>query len=73
MWRDTKAMGSLGWQELLLILFIVLVVFGAGRVPEIFRAMGSGIGEFKKGLKDSSPSDSTSASKPGPDGSSKEN
>ncbi|MBL4890016.1 MAG: twin-arginine translocase TatA/TatE family subunit [Candidatus Lindowbacteria bacterium] len=42
----------LGYQELLVILVIALVVFGASRVPEIFRAFGSGIGEFKKGLKE---------------------
>lgn len=45
---------NLGWQELLLIVFIVLLLFGAKRVPEIFRALGSGVGEFKKGVKDTS-------------------
>jgi sec-independent protein translocase protein TatA len=43
---------NLGWQELLLIVVIVLLLFGAKRVPEIFRALGSGIGQFKKGMKD---------------------
>ncbi|MEK8023181.1 MAG: twin-arginine translocase TatA/TatE family subunit [Candidatus Hydrogenedentota bacterium] len=43
---------NLGWQELILIVLIVLLLFGAKRVPEIFRSLGSGVGEFKKGLKD---------------------
>lgn len=47
--------GGIGLPELLLIAFLVLVIFGARRIPEIFRAFGSGIGEFKKGLKDSAP------------------
>jgi sec-independent protein translocase protein TatA len=38
--------------ELLLILLIVLLVFGAARLPQIFKSMGSGIHEFKKGLKE---------------------
>ncbi len=38
---------DIGWQGLLVILLIVLVIFGAGRVPEIGRAMGKGIREFK--------------------------
>jgi sec-independent protein translocase protein TatA len=45
---------NLGWQELILIVVIVLLLFGAKRVPEIFRALGSGIGQFKKGMKDES-------------------
>lgn len=47
-------MGSLQWPEMLLIVLIVLLIFGAKKVPEIFRSLGSGIGEFKKGMKDSS-------------------
>lgn len=40
-------MGSLGWQELMIILLIVIVVFGAGKLPEIGGALGKGIKEFK--------------------------
>ena len=40
--------GSLGPQEILLILVIVLVLFGAKRIPEIMRGFGRGIREFKK-------------------------
>ena len=45
--------GNIGWQEILLILIIVLILFGASRIPELMRAMGKGVKEFKKGLSDS--------------------
>jgi len=45
-------LGSFGWQELLLILAIVLVVFGAKKLPEIGRAIGKTLTEFKKGIKE---------------------
>ena len=41
-----------GPMELLLILLIVLLVFGAARLPQIFRSLGSGMHEFKKGLNE---------------------
>lgn len=39
--------GKLGTPELVLILFIALVVFGPGKLPEIGKALGKAIGEFK--------------------------
>ena len=39
--------------ETLVILIVVLLLFGAKRLPEIGRALGEGIREFKKSLKDS--------------------
>jgi len=40
--------GDIGWQELLIILLIVIVIFGAGKLPEIGSGLGKGIKEFKK-------------------------
>jgi sec-independent protein translocase protein TatA len=38
----------IGWQELVLILLIVVIIFGAGKLPEIGGALGRGIREFKQ-------------------------
>jgi sec-independent protein translocase protein TatA len=40
-------MPSLGWQELTIVLVIVIIIFGAGRLPEIGGALGKSIKEFK--------------------------
>jgi sec-independent protein translocase protein TatA len=40
-------MGSLGVPELLIILLVVLILFGAKRIPELARGLGKGIREFK--------------------------
>lgn len=40
-------MPSLGAPELIIVLIIVLLIFGAGRLPEVFRSLGSGIREFR--------------------------
>lgn len=45
-------MGKLGPMELLILLVIVLVIFGAKRVPEIGASIGKGIREFKRGMND---------------------
>ena len=40
--------GSFGWMELLLILVIVLIIFGPGRLPELGGAVGRAMREFRK-------------------------
>jgi sec-independent protein translocase protein TatA len=45
-------MRGLGWPELVIILVIVLVLFGASRLPVIARSIGSSAREFRKGLED---------------------
>jgi sec-independent protein translocase protein TatA len=45
-------MGNIGTQELIIILIIVLLLFGAKRIPEIARSMGHGIREFKKATRE---------------------
>jgi sec-independent protein translocase protein TatA len=42
---------NLGFSELLLIMLIFLLVFGAKRLPEIGSAMGKGIREFKRSMR----------------------
>ena len=43
---------KLGPWELVLILAIVLIVFGVGRLPQIGKAFGKTLGEFRKGQKE---------------------
>jgi TatA/E family protein of Tat protein translocase len=44
--------GPIGWQELLIILFIVLLFFGPRRLPEMAEALGKSIQKFKKASRD---------------------
>jgi sec-independent protein translocase protein TatA len=44
--------GQVGWQEILVILFLLLLLFGAKRLPELGQSLGKGIREFKKGIRD---------------------
>ncbi|MCX2726127.1 twin-arginine translocase TatA/TatE family subunit [Thermomicrobium sp. 4228-Ro] len=46
---------SLGWQELLIVLLIVLIVFGASRLPELGGALGRTIREFRAATKEPVP------------------
>ena len=46
--------GSFGWMELLLVLFIVLIVFGAGKIPQLGEGLGKAIKGFKKSMSDES-------------------
>ena len=45
-------MGSLGIPELLIILAIIILIFGANRLPEIGRGIGKGIRNFKDATKE---------------------
>ena len=45
-------LGNLGFGEILVILVIVLLLFGAKRIPEIAGSMGKGIREFKKSINE---------------------
>jgi len=45
-------LGNLGFPELLIIMVVILLLFGAKRIPEIAGSMGKGIKEFKKNIND---------------------
>ncbi len=45
-------LGPLGIPELIIILFIIVLIFGATRLPEIGRGIGKGIRNFKEATKD---------------------
>ncbi len=45
-------MFGMGFPELLVVLVIVLVLFGAGRLPEVMGSLGKGVQAFKKGLRE---------------------
>ena len=40
----------IGLPEILIIVFVVLLLFGAKRIPELFRSLGKSLNEFKKGM-----------------------
>jgi sec-independent protein translocase protein TatA len=58
---------DIGFREILLILLIILILFGAKRIPEVMKAMGQGVKEFKKAAKDiQSDIETTPTEKPAP-------
>ena len=56
-------MFGIGMTELLVILAIVLVIFGANKLPEIGKGMGQAIGNFKKSMKEANEIDITPSDK----------
>jgi sec-independent protein translocase protein TatA len=44
-------MGGLGWPEMLIIALIIIVLFGARRIPEVAKGLGEGIRSFKAGIR----------------------
>lgn len=45
-------MFGLGTQELLIILVLVMIIFGAGKLPQVGGALGKGLRNFKKGVNE---------------------
>jgi len=43
---------NVGFREILVIILIVLLLFGAKRIPEVMKAFGKGVREFKKAAKE---------------------
>ncbi len=49
--RNLLLFGSFGWQEILIIAFIVLLLFGGRKIPELMKGLGKGVRSFKEGMK----------------------
>jgi sec-independent protein translocase protein TatA len=45
-------MSRFGWQEILLIVVVIVLLFGARKLPELMRSIGRSLGEFKKGREE---------------------
>ena len=41
-------MMGLGWQELVIVMVIILIIFGAGKLPQVMSSLGQGVKEFKQ-------------------------
>ncbi len=50
-------MPNIGTPELIIILVIVLLIFGVGKLPDVFKALGSGVREFRDASSDSPTKD----------------
>lgn len=59
-------MGGLGMPELFVVFLIVIVLFGASRLPQIGKGLGEGIRNFKKGIKGGEEPDPQLTEKSGP-------
>jgi sec-independent protein translocase protein TatA len=54
---------DLGWPEILLILVIVLIIFGAGKLPQVGGAIGKGVRAFRKAARGDDDEDKQEALK----------
>lgn len=48
----TAFLGSLGWGEILLIVFAILLLFGGKKIPELMKGLGKGVRSFKQGMNE---------------------
>jgi sec-independent protein translocase protein TatA len=60
--------GDIGWQELLIVFVILLLMFGATRLPALSKSLGQSIRGFKTGLKEDEPASTEAAAGSVPEG-----
>lgn len=60
-------MGNIGISELLLLVFLVLLLFGARRIPDLGASIGKALREFRKANGEDAPNEKESRSKENPD------
>jgi sec-independent protein translocase protein TatA len=60
-------LGGIGPTELIIVLFIILVVFGAGKLPDIASGLGKGLRDFKKVMQEPDAPDPKEPPKQPPD------
>jgi sec-independent protein translocase protein TatA len=58
------ALGGLSPMELIIIVGVIVLLFGSSKIPQLMRGVGSGINEFKKGLKEGEQQAAADAAKP---------
>jgi len=51
-WSEMERSMGIGWQQLLILALIVLLLFGSAKLPTLMRDMGRSLNEFKRGMKD---------------------
>ena len=50
--QSMLAIMGMGMPELMVVVVLILILFGSSKIPQLMRGFGSGINEFKKGLKE---------------------
>ena len=60
------AIGGLSPMELIIIVGVIVLLFGSSKIPQLMRGVGSGINEFKKGLKEGDAEGAKPADAPKP-------
>lgn len=52
-------LGGLGGWEILVIAFIILLIFGGRKIPELMKGLGKGVKNFKEGMREGDEADNT--------------
>ena len=52
---NTCMLAFLGWPEIIVLLVVMMLLFGAKKLPDLMKGLGSGIKEFKKANREETP------------------